>query len=68
MRQDELERTLERWSPQQVSEALEYLETSGQAQIVARYGVCFWSAARAHYPNSDQSQRVAPNRKKSIPL
>ena len=57
MRQDELERTLDRWSPKRVNEALEKLEASGQAQIVERYGVRFWSAAPAYYPDNDQTKR-----------
>ena len=50
MRQDELERTLTRWSTGQVSKALSELETSGRAQVVERNGVKFWSAAPSHYP------------------
>ena len=66
MRQDELERTLSRWSSGQVSEALADLEASGRAQIVERYGTRFWSAAPAHYPDKGQSQRTNPDRKKEI--
>jgi wyosine [tRNA(Phe)-imidazoG37] synthetase (radical SAM superfamily) len=50
MREDELVRTLERWTPGQVEEALEMLATGGQAQVVERHGVRFWSAAAARYP------------------
>lgn len=50
MRQDELERALGRWSPEQVSKALEDLGASGRAQIIERYGIRFWSAASAYYP------------------
>ncbi|MEW5872566.1 MAG: radical SAM protein [Chloroflexota bacterium] len=50
MRQEELERTLGRWSPQKVSQTLKDLEASGQAQVVERYGTRFWSAAFARYP------------------
>ena len=66
MRQDELEQTLDRWSPNQVSETLASLETSGRAQVVERYGIRFWSGVPAHFPNNDQSQRTAPNHKKSL--
>jgi wyosine [tRNA(Phe)-imidazoG37] synthetase (radical SAM superfamily) len=66
MRQEELERTLSHWAPGQVSEALTDLKTSGQAQIVERYGVRFWSAAPARYPDKVQSQRTNPDRKKEI--
>jgi wyosine [tRNA(Phe)-imidazoG37] synthetase (radical SAM superfamily) len=67
MRQDELERTLSRWSSGQVSEALADLEASGGAQIVERHGIHFWSAAPAHYPDKVQSQRTIQNRKKEVP-
>ena len=50
MRQEELERTLEKWSPGEVKQALEQLEAGGQAQVVERYGVRFWSAAHSYYP------------------
>jgi wyosine [tRNA(Phe)-imidazoG37] synthetase (radical SAM superfamily) len=60
MRQEELERTLCRWSPGQVIEALTDLETSGKAQIVERYGIRFWSVSQAYYPGKEQSQRTFP--------
>ncbi len=50
MHEDELRRTLEKWMPGQVDEALEQLASSGQAQVVERYGARFWSASPAHYP------------------
>jgi wyosine [tRNA(Phe)-imidazoG37] synthetase (radical SAM superfamily) len=49
MRQIELEQTLQAWGQEEVSQALEKLQASGQAQIVERYGTQFWSAARSHY-------------------
>ncbi len=58
MRQDELERTLTRWTPGQVIEALADLEASDRAQIVERYGTHFWSAAPSHYPDKAQSERI----------
>jgi wyosine [tRNA(Phe)-imidazoG37] synthetase (radical SAM superfamily) len=60
MRQAELEQTLDRWSPGQVSQALTKLATGGQAQVVERYGVRFWSAAPSYYPEQAQSQRTKP--------
>jgi wyosine [tRNA(Phe)-imidazoG37] synthetase (radical SAM superfamily) len=62
MRQEELERTLGRWSPGQVSKTLADLKRSGLAQTVERYGVCFWTAAPAHYPEAAQSLRTIPKR------
>jgi wyosine [tRNA(Phe)-imidazoG37] synthetase (radical SAM superfamily) len=64
MRQDELERTLTRWSPGQVIEALADLNASGRAQIVERYGTRFWSAEPARYPDKAQSQRTNPDSNK----
>jgi wyosine [tRNA(Phe)-imidazoG37] synthetase (radical SAM superfamily) len=52
MRQDELERTLARWSKGQVNEALSELKSNGRAQVVERYGVRFWSAAPSRYPKN----------------
>jgi wyosine [tRNA(Phe)-imidazoG37] synthetase (radical SAM superfamily) len=50
MREDELVRTLERWTPGQVQKALEALARSGKAQVVERYGARFWSGAVSRYP------------------
>jgi len=62
MHQEELERTLDRWSPGEVERALAKLAASGKAQIVERYGIRFWSAAPAFFPEEDQSQATAPDR------
>ena len=66
MRQEELERTLEKWAPGQVEVVLAELETSGRAQVVERYGVHFWSAAPSHFPDEAQSMRTAPGRQTHI--
>lgn len=66
MRQDELERTLIRWSPEQLNKALADLKASGRAQIVERYSTRFWSAAPVHYPDEDKSQRTDPDMQKKI--
>ena len=50
MREDELRRALEKWTPGQVDSALEELAASGRAQVVERYGYRFWSASPARYP------------------
>jgi wyosine [tRNA(Phe)-imidazoG37] synthetase (radical SAM superfamily) len=63
MRQEELERTLDRWSAGQVSQTLNDLLASGQAQVVERYGVQFWSATTSNYPEAAQSQRTIPGYK-----
>jgi wyosine [tRNA(Phe)-imidazoG37] synthetase (radical SAM superfamily) len=55
MRQEELERTLARWKPGRVREALADLQASGQAQVIERYGVRFWSAAPSRYPDTQRS-------------
>lgn len=60
MRQEELERALTRWTPGHVRETLAELETSGQAQVVERYGARFWSAAPSHYPDEAHSLAAAP--------
>jgi wyosine [tRNA(Phe)-imidazoG37] synthetase (radical SAM superfamily) len=66
MRQEEVERTLEKWAPGQVEKVLAELETSGRAQVVERYGVHFWSAAPSHFPDEAQSMRTAPGRQPRI--
>jgi wyosine [tRNA(Phe)-imidazoG37] synthetase (radical SAM superfamily) len=54
MREDELERALEKWTPGQVASALEELAASGQAQVVERHGYRFWNASPARYPEKTQ--------------
>lgn len=66
MRQEEVERTLEKWAPGQVEKVLADLATSGRAQVVERYGVYFWSAAPSHFPDEAQSMRTAPGRQPRI--
>jgi wyosine [tRNA(Phe)-imidazoG37] synthetase (radical SAM superfamily) len=61
MRQDELERTLSRWSVEQVEGALAELQTSGRAQIVERLGTRFWSASPSVYPDEIHSKRTNPS-------
>jgi wyosine [tRNA(Phe)-imidazoG37] synthetase (radical SAM superfamily) len=61
MRQDELERSLHRWSLKDVNNALEDLKNSGRAQIVERLGIRFWSAAPSIYPDDASSQRTIPS-------
>jgi len=50
IREEELMETLERFLPGEVAETLTALALSGKAQVVERYGVRFWSASSAHYP------------------
>lgn len=60
MRQEELERAVAQWAPEEIEEALADLRLSGQAQIVERLGSQFWSAASAYYPDQVRSQAAAP--------
>lgn len=59
MREEELIHTLARWTPGDVSAALDALANSGKAQIVERYGVRFWSAAPSHYSGRRNRQITA---------
>ncbi len=60
MRQEELERAVAQWAPEEIEEALAELRLSGQAQVVERLGSQFWSAASAHFPDQVRSQAAAP--------
>ena len=62
MSQQDLVQTLARWTPGRVQEALDELEASGRAQVVARYGVRFWSAAPSYYPGETESRAVDPRK------
>jgi wyosine [tRNA(Phe)-imidazoG37] synthetase (radical SAM superfamily) len=60
MRQEQIEKTLSQWAPEQVGQSLAELEASNRAQIVNRYGARFWSASPSHYPIGSQSQATSP--------
>lgn len=62
MRQEQIERSLTQWAPEQVEQSLVDLETSGRAQMVDRYGIHFWSATPSRYPIESQSQATSPDR------
>ncbi len=62
MSQEDLRRALSRWTPGEVNGALADLIASGRAQVVERFGVRFWSAAPADYPDEIRSQAVSPDR------
>ncbi len=49
MRENQLIQTLARWSPDEVNETLSSLTQDGRIQVIARYGVRFWSVTQAHY-------------------
>ncbi len=50
MREDELFQTLSDCGTDQVRRVLDELERCGNAQVVNRYGVRFWSNSTAYYP------------------
>lgn len=64
MREEELVRTLERWAPGEVQAVLQSLSASGQAQLVARLGAHFWSAAPSHYPDEAHSRAADPRQRR----
>ena len=55
MRQEELEQTLSRWTPEQVSHALAELKASKRVQVVECYDIRFWGAAASHYANKSHA-------------
>jgi wyosine [tRNA(Phe)-imidazoG37] synthetase (radical SAM superfamily) len=50
--EDDLRLNLEKWTPDQVNEALRELTASGQVQVVERYGTRFWTARLGHFPEN----------------
>jgi wyosine [tRNA(Phe)-imidazoG37] synthetase (radical SAM superfamily) len=63
MREDELERTLERWPSGQVASVLADLQASGRAQLVERSGMRFWSTRPSFYASEAQSWLTDPRRR-----
>lgn len=60
MRQEQIERSLSDWDPEQVEQSLADLITSGRAQVVDRYGIHFWTASPSHFPKIPQSYLTSP--------
>jgi wyosine [tRNA(Phe)-imidazoG37] synthetase (radical SAM superfamily) len=54
--EQDLVRTLHRWTPGHVQESLADLERSGKAQLVIRDGKRFWSCAEARYVPEELSR------------
>jgi CO dehydrogenase maturation factor len=63
MDQETLERTLALWSPEQVRDVLADLADGGEAQCVKRYGMRFWCAGPARFPDDSHSLASAPGRR-----
>ena len=64
MGQDELEQTLDRWSPLQVGQALAALASDERVQVVERYGKRFWSTSPSYYPDQARSMQTMPGARK----
>lgn len=62
MSEAQLERSLQRWAPAQVQDALTQLAASGAAQKIERLGVTFWGATPSHFPDQSASEAVSPER------
>ena len=56
MREEELAAALDRWSPEEVGDALARLRDSGRAQVVTRLGQRYWSGAGARYVDDELSR------------
>lgn len=62
LREDQLHHTLETWSREDITQALQELRESGRCRQIERCGVEFWVSADSHYPEQSQSQRTEPGR------
>lgn len=60
MREVEIERALSHWSEEEILGIFASLAASGQAQVVERYGVRFWTATPSIFPPEEQSLRTSP--------
>ena len=56
MREQQLLQTLDRWTPGQVTHALEQLAASNRARQVTRYGQRFWASVKAHYADQQPEE------------
>lgn len=53
MQEKELVETLGRWASGEVNAILARLRDSGKAQVVSRYGINFWRASSAFFPDDE---------------
>jgi wyosine [tRNA(Phe)-imidazoG37] synthetase (radical SAM superfamily) len=65
MCQEELERTLAAWAPDQAEAILASLATDDKVQIIERLGTKFWSVASSHYPTEARSRTAKPKPRSS---
>jgi hypothetical protein len=63
MSEEALLDALENATPGEAQKALAMLERSGQAKVVVRYGVRFWSAASTRHPAVSLEKRTRSNGK-----
>lgn len=66
LRETDLLQALARWAPGRVQEALAGLAAGGRAQVVERYGIRFWTAAPAYYPDEAHSRAVDPRERCAV--
>jgi len=59
LREAELLRALEDWSPGKVEDALRQLSAGGRVQVVERNGERYWSAAACRYPSQQPPEGAA---------
>ena len=65
MSQAQLEKSLDKWAPAQVDQALVQLASSGQARQIVRLDRVFWTASPSHFPDEEHSLATAPDRYRS---
>lgn len=62
IREDELEKAVAHWAPEQVADVLHALQSGDRAQVVERMGARYWSAREARYPDQARSLAAAPGK------
>ena len=62
MLEEDLVRTLSRWTPAQIQKALAGLDARGSARVVVRYGRRFWTSAAARY--GEMQTKLAGNHRR----
>ncbi len=60
MREEELTRTLRRWTPIEIRETLAELVARGGARVIERYGRRFWTAAAGRYGKTTGDVPASP--------
>ena len=67
MQEEEILRTLDKWSSDDVTAILADIKGSGEVQIIERYGTRFWTTVKSHFPDDGHRRVSKPEEMRNLP-